>query len=52
MHNEGLARNRPKLTLKPDWRTTARSPFLLLFFGLFVALLSGEWLLRRRWGMV
>ena len=30
----------------------ARSPFFGLFFLAFVALLSVEWLLRRRWGMV
>jgi uncharacterized membrane protein len=52
MQTENLARNKPKLTLRPDWRTTGRSPFLVLFFVLFVTVLSVEWLLRRRWGMV
>ncbi|HEY7313815.1 MAG TPA: glutamine amidotransferase [Gemmataceae bacterium] len=52
MQTENLARNKPKLTLRPDWRTTGRSSFLTLFFVLFVTLLSVEWLLRRRWGMV
>jgi hypothetical protein len=51
MQTENLARHKPKLTLRPDWRTTGRSPFLLSFFVLFVACLSVEWLLRRRWGM-
>jgi uncharacterized membrane protein len=52
MQNENLARNKPKLLLRPDWRTTGRSSFLMLFFVLFVTTLSVEWLLRRRWGMV
>jgi uncharacterized membrane protein len=52
MQAEHLARHKPKLTLRPDWRTTGRSPFLLSFFVLFVTCLSIEWLLRRRWGMV
>ena len=51
MQTENLARHKPKLTLRPDWRTTGRSPFLLSFFVSFVACLSIEWLLRRRWGM-
>lgn len=44
-------RERPKLTLIPDWRTTSRSVFLPGFFLVFVGILSCEWLLRRRWGM-
>ncbi len=52
MQTENLARNKPKLSLRPDWRTTGRSAFFPLFFVLFVTLLSVEWLLRRRWGMV
>jgi uncharacterized membrane protein len=52
MQTENLARNKPKQTLRPDWRTTSRSPFFMLFFALFVTVLSIEWLLRRRWGMV
>jgi hypothetical protein len=46
------ARWRPKVNLWPDWRTTATSPFLGFFFVLFVVVVSGEWYLRRRWGMV
>jgi hypothetical protein len=45
-------RDRVRLDLWPDWRRTTRSPFLVLFFLLFVAAVCGEWLLRRRWGMV
>ncbi|HEY7428062.1 MAG TPA: glutamine amidotransferase [Gemmataceae bacterium] len=52
MQTENLVRNKPKLTLRPDWRTTGRSSFLMIFFVLFVTVLSIEWLLRRRWGMV
>jgi hypothetical protein len=52
MQSENLARHKPKLHLRPDWRTTGRSSFLMLFFVLFVTTLSVEWLLRRRWGMV
>jgi uncharacterized membrane protein len=52
MQTEGLSRNKPKMVLRPDWRTTGPSSFLMIFFVLFVATLSSEWLLRRRWGMV
>ncbi|MGH7991845.1 MAG: hypothetical protein ACREDS_16840, partial [Limisphaerales bacterium] len=52
MQSENLARHKPKLLLRPDWRTTGRSSFLMVFFVLFVMSLSLEWLLRRRWGMV
>jgi hypothetical protein len=49
--SQPLARERPKLDLVPDWRTTKRSPFFMGFFALFVAVLTGEWVLRRRWGL-
>jgi uncharacterized membrane protein len=52
MQSEDRARNKPKMLLRPDWRTNGRSTFFPLFFALFVALLSVEWVLRRRWGMV
>jgi uncharacterized membrane protein len=52
MQSENLSRNKPKMILRPDWRTTGRSSFLMIFFVLFVTTLSVEWLLRRRWGMV
>jgi uncharacterized membrane protein len=52
LQSENLARNKPKLIFRPDWRTTGRSSFLMVFFVLFVTTLSVEWLLRRRWGMV
>lgn len=52
LQSENPTRNKPKLLLRPDWRTTGRSSFLTLFFVLFVTALSLEWSLRRRWGMV
>jgi uncharacterized membrane protein len=52
MQSEGSARIKPKMLLRPDWRTTGRSSFLMIFFALFVTSLSLEWSLRRRWGMV
>jgi uncharacterized membrane protein len=52
LQNQPDAGLRPKLNLYPNWRTTELSPFLGLFFVLFVLVVSGEWLLRRRWGMV
>lgn len=52
LESENLARNKPKLLHRPDWRTTGRSSFFMIFFVLFVTTLSLEWLLRRRWGMV
>jgi uncharacterized membrane protein len=37
----------------PDWQTKGRLPGLpLLLLLAFAAVLSGEWFLRRRWGMV
>lgn len=36
----------------PDWRTTRRSNFFVLFFLIFCAIVSLEWGLRRRWGLV
>jgi hypothetical protein len=47
-----LPQGGPKANLWPDWRRHTLSGFLLTFFLLFVALLSTEWFLRRRWGMV
>jgi uncharacterized membrane protein len=52
VQNQPLALARARVDLVPDWRTTGRSTFLPIFFALFVALLSVEWSLRRRWGMV
>jgi hypothetical protein len=43
----------PRPSKFPDWRTTkGRSPFLVAFLLLFVQVLTLEWFLRRRWGMV
>jgi len=43
---------RTKANLWPDWRRNTLTPFLTIFFLLFVALLTLEWFLRRRWGLV
>jgi hypothetical protein len=44
-----------KLVSWPNWKSDpkkeGRSSFLVVFFLMFVACLTGEWLLRRRWGM-
>ncbi len=47
-----LDAGKPKMELRPDWRTTGRSGFLVWFFVLFSAVVSLEWGLRRYWGMV
>jgi hypothetical protein len=47
-----LPQDRPKANVWPDWRYNQLSGFLVSFFMLFVALLSLEWFLRRRWGLV
>ncbi len=52
MRSQPLASAKPKTELWPDWRRTQTSGFLPAFFLAFVALLSVEWLLRRRWGLV
>jgi uncharacterized membrane protein len=57
LRHDPLARARPKMRRWPDWADTQRdprapSPFRIGFFVLFVAVVSGEWLLRRRWGLV
>jgi uncharacterized membrane protein len=41
-----------KTNVWPDWRKNTTSPFLPLFFLLFVGLLTLEWFLRRRWGLI
>jgi hypothetical protein len=47
-----LPQDRPKANVWPDWRYNQLSGFLVSFFMLFVVLLSLEWFLRRRWGLV
>jgi hypothetical protein len=47
-----LPQGAPKAKLWPDWRRHTLSGFLAMFFLLFVGLISTEWFLRRRWGMV
>jgi uncharacterized membrane protein len=55
LRNQPAAHGRLKLDLWPNWRAKPRpgdwSGFVVSFFLLFVALLSAEWALRRRWGM-
>jgi uncharacterized membrane protein len=52
LQSQPLAHSRPKANLWPDWRRSQTSGFLAGFFLLFVAVLSLEWFLRRRWGLV
>jgi uncharacterized membrane protein len=57
LQHDPLARAKPKMRRWPDWSDVQRdprapSPFRIAFFVLFVAVVSGEWLLRRRWGLV
>jgi uncharacterized membrane protein len=47
-----LLQHKPKVAAWPDWKSNRLSPFLPVFLLLFVGLLSLEWLLRRRWGLV
>ncbi|MFO0840982.1 MAG: hypothetical protein U0797_01105 [Gemmataceae bacterium] len=47
-----LEHGQARMELRPDWRTTSRSPFLVWFFVTFCVVVSLEWGLRRRWGMV
>ncbi len=52
LHKQTREESRGRERHWPDWRTTGKSPFLVFFYLAFVAVLTGEWLLRRRWGMV
>jgi hypothetical protein len=52
LENQTLPQSRPKANPWPDWRRNQTSSFLVGFFLLFVAVLSLEWFLRRRWGLV
>jgi uncharacterized membrane protein len=57
LHRQASAETKGQERRWPDWKTDARepqppSPFRVLFYLFFVAVLGGEWLLRRRWGMV
>jgi uncharacterized membrane protein len=52
LRSQPLVENRPKLNAWPDWKHNTLSGFLVVYFLLFVGLLSLEWYLRRRWGLV
>jgi uncharacterized membrane protein len=52
LRNQPLPQRGQKVELWPDWRSNRLSGFMVLFFLLFVAVLSIEWVLRRRWGLV
>jgi uncharacterized membrane protein len=52
LQSQPLPHARAKANTWPDWRRNQMSAFLVGFFLLFVALLSLEWFLRRRWGLV
>ena len=47
-----LDRGKPKQTLRPDWQTRGRSPFLGIYFVVFCVVVCAEWALRRWWGLV
>jgi uncharacterized membrane protein len=47
-----LDRGRLKQTLRPDWQTRGRSPFLVIYFVVFCVVVCAEWALRRWWGLV
>ncbi len=50
--SQPLPQARPKANLWPDWRRAALSGFPPTYLILFVGVLSVEWVLRRRWGLV
>jgi uncharacterized membrane protein len=52
LQSQPLPHSLAKADLWPDWRRNQTSGFLAGFFLLFIAVLSLEWLLRRRWGLV
>jgi uncharacterized membrane protein len=51
LYSQPPDRGRQKLELWPDWRRATRSAFLVAFFLVFVAVVSAEWALRRRWAL-
>jgi uncharacterized membrane protein len=52
LEKQPLPGSRAKAKLLPDWRRSDSSGILLGIFLLFVLILTLEWFLRRRWGMV
>ena len=56
-HKQAAAETKGTECRWPDWKTDAHepqplSPFRVLFYIIFVAVVGGEWFLRRHWGMV
>ena len=52
LKNQPLLQSKPKVAAWPDWKSNQLNGFMPLFLLLFVGLLTGEWFLRRRWGLV
>jgi uncharacterized membrane protein len=52
LQKQPVPQAKPKAELWPDWRQNNLSGFRVAFLLLFIGLLSGEWLLRRWWGLV
>lgn len=52
LRSQPIVENRPKTNTWPEWKGNQTSGFLVTYLLLFVGLLSLEWLLRRRWGLV
>jgi uncharacterized membrane protein len=52
LQNQAQMPGRARAELWPDWRKNSLSGFIVGWLLAFVALLSCEWFLRRRWGMV
>jgi uncharacterized membrane protein len=52
LEDEPVQQIKPRTNAWPEWKRNTLSQFLVWFFLLFVGLLSLEWFLRRRWGLV
>jgi uncharacterized membrane protein len=52
LRTQPLLEDRTKAKGWPEWKSNRTTPFLGTYVLLFVGLLSLEWFLRRRWGLV